>query len=59
MTFEQEGDIFKIQAGSDRTFAVFGEDDELITEGEGTEDLYRLFVSNLGPTRSTRYPRNG
>ena len=54
VTFEREGDFFKIQAGSDGAFAVFGDDDELITEGEGAEDLYRVLVSKLGPTRSPR-----
>ena len=52
VTFEREDDIYKIQVGPDGAFAVFGDDDELITEGEGAEDLYRVLVSRLGPTSS-------
>jgi hypothetical protein len=59
VTFERDGDIFKIQVGSDGAFAVFGDGDELITEGEGSDDLYRVLVSSLGSQRKTRGPRRG
>ena len=40
VTFEREGDIYKIQVGSDGASSVFSANSELITEGEGAEDLY-------------------
>jgi hypothetical protein len=45
VTFERAGDPLKIHVGPDGSFAAFNCDDELIAEGEGPEDLYRLLVA--------------
>ena len=44
VTFAREDDPLKIQVGPDGSFAAFDGADELITEGEGSEDLYRFLV---------------
>lgn len=56
VTFEREGDPLKIQVGPDGSFAAFNGDDELIAEGEGAEDLYRILVSKT-PASLPRSPR--
>ena len=57
VTFEREGDPLKIQVGPDGSFAAFNGDDELVAEGEGAEDLYRILVSKK-PARLPRSPRH-
>ena len=59
VTFEREGDPLKIQVGPDGSFAAFNGDDELVAEGEGPEDLYRVLVTKtpIAPTRSLRPAR--
>jgi hypothetical protein len=44
VTYERENGPFKINVGPDATFAVFNVDDELVTEGQGAEDLYAVLV---------------
>jgi hypothetical protein len=41
VTFARDGDPVKIHVAPDGSFAAFDDKDELITEGEGTEDFYR------------------
>ena len=48
VTFARDGDPLKIHVGPDGSFAAFTSDDELITEGEGPEDLYRMLVAKIG-----------
>jgi hypothetical protein len=45
VTFERAGDAVKIHVGPDGSFAAFDGDDELVAEGEGPEDLYRILVT--------------
>jgi hypothetical protein len=56
VTFEREGDPLKIQVGPDGCFAAFNGDDELVAEGEGAADLYRILVAKTVINRS-RSPR--
>jgi hypothetical protein len=56
VTFEREGDSLKIQVGPDGSFAAFNGDDELVAEGEGAEDLYRILIAKTVINRS-RSPR--
>ena len=56
VTFEREGDPLKIQVGPDGSFAAFNGDDELVAEGEGAADLYRILVAKAVINRS-RSPR--
>jgi hypothetical protein len=44
VTFARDNDLFKIHVGPDGSFAAFDDADELITEGAGMEDLYRVLV---------------
>ena len=44
ITYAREDDPLKIHVGPDATFAVFNTDDELVTEGQGAEDLYAVLV---------------
>ena len=54
VTFERADDPLKIHAGPDGSFAAFNGDDELVAEGEGPEDLYRILVTKtlIAPSRS-------
>jgi hypothetical protein len=45
VTFVRDDDPLKIHVAPDGSFAVFNSDDELITEGDGSEDLYRTLVA--------------
>jgi hypothetical protein len=55
VTFARDNDPLKVHVGPDGAFAAFDVTDQLITEGEGAEDLYRLLVANRPP----RSGRNG
>jgi hypothetical protein len=55
VTFEREGDPLKIQVGPDGSFAAFNGDDELVAEGEGADELYRILVAKT--PASPRSPR--
>jgi hypothetical protein len=59
VTFERESDPLKIQVGPDGSFAAFNSDDELVAEGEGPEDLYRILVTKtpIATSRSSRPAR--
>ena len=54
VTFERADDPLKIHAAPDGSFAAFNGDDELVAEGEGPEDLYRILVTKtpITPSRS-------
>lgn len=54
VTFARANDAVKIHAAPDGSFAAFDGDDELIAEGEGPEDLYRILVAQTpaAPPRS-------
>jgi hypothetical protein len=56
VTFAREDDPLKIHVGPDGSFAAFDSDDELVTEGEGAEDLYRALMAKTAsqPRRSRR-----
>ena len=49
VTFARDNDPLKVHVGPDGSFAAFDVTDQLITEGEGAEDLYRLLVANRAP----------
>ena len=42
VTFARDDDPLKIHVGPDGSFAVFDDRDQLLTEGDGAEDLYRM-----------------
>ncbi len=44
LTFERAGDPLKIHVGPDGSFAAFDGNDEIVAEGDGPEDIYRLLV---------------
>jgi hypothetical protein len=56
VTFARDNDPLRIHAGPDGAFAVFDSDDELITDGEGAEDLYRILVTKTEPISQRRRP---
>jgi hypothetical protein len=45
VTYARAGDPLKIHVGPDGSFAAFDGDNQLLTEGEGPGDLYRLLVT--------------
>lgn len=45
VTFARDNEPLKIHVGPDGSFAAFDSTDELITEGKGAEDLYRVLVT--------------
>jgi hypothetical protein len=49
VTFARDDDSVRIHVGPDGAFAAFDDADELITEGEGAEDLYRTLVAKASP----------
>ncbi len=51
VTFARDDDPLKIHVGPDGSFAAFDSTDELITEGEGAEDLYRALVAKPAPVQ--------
>lgn len=59
VTFARGNDPLKIHVGPDGSFAAFDITDELITEGEGAEDLYRLLVAKHVPPVQRRQHRLG
>lgn len=54
MTFARDGDPQKFQVAPNGSFAVFDDDDRLVTEGEGAEDLYRVLVARTVPVVDQR-----
>jgi hypothetical protein len=54
VTFMRDDDPVKIHVGPDGSFAAFDSDDELLTEGEGAEDLYRALVAKAVPANKRR-----
>ena len=54
ITFARDDEPMKIQVGPDGAFAVFDGSDELITEGEGQEDLYGMLVERSVPKSASR-----
>jgi hypothetical protein len=54
VTLERADDSLKIHLSPDGSFAAFNEADELIAEGEGQEDLYRILTTKalIAPPRS-------
>lgn len=55
VTFARDNDPLKIHVGPDGSFAAFDITDELITEGEGAEDLYRLLVAKQVPVQRRQH----
>jgi hypothetical protein len=45
VTFVRDGDSLKLHVGPDGSFSAFNSADECITEGNGVEDLCRVFVA--------------
>jgi hypothetical protein len=57
VTFARDNDLLKIHVGPDGSFAAFDVADQLITEGEGADDLYRLLIAR--PAVPQRQKRRG
>jgi hypothetical protein len=59
VTFERSGDPLKIHVGPDGSFAAFNGDDEIVAEGEGPDDLFRILVTKapIIPSCSRRHLR--
>lgn len=57
VTFERADDPLKIHVAPDGSFAAFNGDDELVAEGEGPEDLYRILVRQTPILPSPSYGR--
>jgi hypothetical protein len=59
VTLERADDSLKIHVSPDGSFAAFNEADELIAEGEGQEDLYRMLMTKplMPPSHSRRRDR--
>jgi hypothetical protein len=57
VTFARDDDPLKIHVAPDGAFAAFDDADELITEGEGAEDLYRALVARAAPVRRSKPQR--
>jgi hypothetical protein len=45
VTFVRDGDSLKLHVSPDGSFSAFNNADECITEGNGVEDLWRVFVA--------------
>jgi hypothetical protein len=58
VTYARDEDPLKIQVGPDGSFAAFDGDDQLVTEGEGPDDLYRTLVAKIGPANKGRQPHS-
>jgi hypothetical protein len=54
LTFERQNEPLKIHVGPDGAFAAFNDDDELVAEGDGQDDLYQLLVSRPVPLPRVR-----
>ena len=59
ITLERADDSLKIHVSPDGSFAAFNEADELIAEGEGQEDLFRILMTKtlIAPSYSHRRDR--
>ena len=44
ITYERQRDMVKVHAAPDGMFAAFGEDDEILGEGTGAEDLRAVLM---------------
>ena len=44
ITYERQRDMVKVHAAPDGMFAAFGEDDEILGEGTGAEDLRSVLM---------------
>ena len=54
VTFARDDDPLKIHVSPKGSFAVFDSADELITEGDGAEDLYRVLTTRTEPYNQHR-----
>jgi len=54
VTFTRDNDPLKIHVSPNGSFAVFDSADELLTEGEGAEDLYRVLTTRTEPYNQRR-----
>jgi hypothetical protein len=52
VTFVREGDPLKSHVGQDGSFAGLKRDDEIVAEGAGSDDLYRVLVTKTPVIRS-------
>ena len=59
VTYVRENDPMKVHVGPDGSFAAFNGDDEIVAEGEGPDDLYRILVTKapIVPSCSPRHVR--
>jgi hypothetical protein len=44
VTYERINDSIKVHVGPDGSFAAFDNDDQIIAEGKGVQDLFTLLV---------------
>jgi len=59
VTYERQRDSVKVHAAPDGMFAAFGEDDEILGEGTGAEDLRSVLVeAALTAARDTPHRRS-
>ena len=58
-TFVRDGDLLKIHVGRDGSFSAFNFADECITEGNGVEDLWRVFGANATLSRAAEPTTRG